>query len=189
MRLTTPIIQIMNADPISVDVHQPFSAAYEILSAERFHHLPVVDGDQLVGMLATMDVVKFSYSLLTEGDDAGTQSLLDRLFKIREVMTTELITISSRATLGEAAKALSAGGFHALPVVDGAGRLRGIVTSTDLIDHMLEGVPEGADEPGGERLKSLENVYRAAQLYLHSGLAEAEHARLELALEAARQAG
>jgi len=185
VNLSIPIMQIMNSDPVSVDVHQPFSAAYEILSAEHFHHLPVVDNDRLVGMLATMDVVKFSYSLLTERDDPATQSLLDRLFTIREVMTTDPITISSRATLGEAAKALSAGGFHALPIVDGAGRLMGIVTSTDLIDHMLEG-DAGPVEADGERLRLLENVYRAAQLYLHSGLAEAEHARLENALQAAR---
>ena len=37
-----------------------------------------------------------------------------------------------------------------------------------------------------QRLEQLERVFKAAKLYLHSGLAESEHARLERAIEAAR---
>ena len=186
MWLETPVIQIMQDNPVSIDVNEPFSAAYRILSADRFHHLPVLEHRKLVGMLSTQDVLKLSYSLMQD-EDGVDPALLDRLFQIRAVMTQDPTAISDRATLGEAAKSLSAGGFHALPVVDQDHRLRGIVTSTDLINHMLEHEPitqQGAD---GGRLKVLEDVCQAAQRYLHSGLAETEHSRLERALQAVRR--
>lgn len=184
MWLSTPIIQIMNADPVSIDVAAPFADAYRILSADRFHHLPVVESGKLVGMLATTDVVKLTYSLTPAGESSDTEALLNRLFRIADVMATDLITISERATLGEAARSLSSGGFHALPVVNSDGDLKGIVTSTDLIEHILELAPKNAPESSEGRTERLEAIYEAAKRYLHSGLAETEHARLEKAIRA-----
>ena len=102
-------------------------------------------------------------------------------------MRTDLVTVSDRATVAEAAQRLSAGGFHSLPIVDQHEHLRGLVTSTDLIEFLLE-TPIERPLPADleQRLEQLERVFKAAKLYLHSGLAESEHARLERAIEAAR---
>jgi CBS domain-containing protein len=53
--------------------------------------------------------------------------------KVDEVMTFPAKTISSEAMAGEALLGMLDGGFHHFPVVDGAGRLTGVVTDTDLM--------------------------------------------------------
>ena len=102
-------------------------------------------------------------------------------------MVKNVIPLSERATVGDAAKLLSMGGFHALPVTALNGNLIGIVTTTDLISHMLE-APRGGTLPKEveERLQSLEKVYEAARNYLLSGMAITEHEQLERVVEEAR---
>jgi len=189
MPLSTPIVQIIDRDPIVVDVNQKVSDAARALSTERFHHLPVVDGETLVGMLSATDMLKLNASQM-EGDDSATLAFLDRHYRLEDIMQQSVITVSHFATVADAAQMLSAGGFHAVPVVDAKDRLIGIVTTTDLIGHMLEAAPN-ADLPAAaaQRLKLLEHVLSAAQHFLHSGMASQEHTRLERAIEAARAAG
>lgn len=183
MNLDTPITHIMVTDPITVEVGQSLADVRHALSSERFHHLPVVQRGKLVGMLSLNDLAKHSAS----DPDAATAGYLDKHLTIRGIMQPDVIGISYRATVGEAARLLSAGGFHALPVIDEKQHLRGLVTSTDIIDFLLDAKAQTpASAESESRLKTLEQVLKAAELFLHSGLAEVEHARLERAIEAAR---
>jgi CBS domain-containing protein len=188
MTLSTPVVQIIDRDPVAVDVEQQISEAIRLLSSERFHHLPVVDGRKLVGLLSATDIVELSASLTGSGRmEYSTAVKLDQQYRIKDLMRTDLITIGHRATVGEAAQKLSPGGYHALPVVDENGDLVGVVTTTDLIGHMLEApAPAAPADTQAERLKRLERVLLAALHYLRSGQGAREHAELERAVEAAR---
>ena len=187
MTLATPILQIIEREPISVDVKQKVSDALRIFAGDRINHLPVVSRRVLVGMISTTDMLVLKAQLVIS-DDAQSLATVDRLYSLADIMQDDVITVSHRATVGDAARQLSAGGFHSLPVVDQHNHLVGIVTTTDLISHMLD-APPAPELPSGlhERLRLLEQVRQAAQAYLHSGQAVIEHQRLELALEAARQ--
>lgn len=188
MALSTPIVQILDRDPVAVDVEQRISEAIRLLSSERYHHLPVVDGRRLVGLLSATDIIELS-TLHTGGRkmEYAAAVELDKRYRIEDVMKTDLITITHRATVGEAAQQLSPGGYHALPVVDEHGNLIGIVTTTDLIGHMLE-APPLAPLPAAVEQRSglLEQVLVAAQHYLNSGQGAREHAELLRAVNAAR---
>ena len=187
MPLATPIIQLMDRDPISVDIKQKVSDALRILTAGRIHHLPVVADGTLVGLLSTTDMLVLQASLLA-GDDAESFAFIDRQRSLDDIMQKDIISVSHRATVGDAAKQLSAGGFHSLPVVDQNNHLVGIVTTTDLIGHMLEASPRlELPEALKNRLRVLEAVAKTAQAFLHSGMAVVEHQKLERALEAARE--
>jgi len=188
MPLSTPILQIIDRDPITVDVKQKVSDAARALSTERFHHLPILNGRRLVGMLSAMDLLKLNASV-TGDPDAVTSDFIDRHYRLEDVMQKDVITVSDRATVGDAARALSAGGFHAVPVVDVRDNLFGVVTTTDLVAHMLEAPAQALPAAEQQRLQLLERVYQAAQHYLHSGMAAQEHTRLERAIEAVRAAG
>ena len=59
------------------------------------------------------------------------------MFTINQVMTKNITTIPSNATVREAAEFLVSKEFHALPVVEGED-LVGIVTTTDIIRHYLK---------------------------------------------------
>jgi len=51
---------------------------------------------------------------------------------VADIMTHHPITIGPAATLKEAVRLMTEGGFRRLPVVDGEGRLIGIVTDRDI---------------------------------------------------------
>jgi CBS-domain-containing membrane protein len=184
--LSTPIIQLIDRDPVSIDIGQKLSDAFRILLAGRIHHLPVVSNDVLVGMLSTSDMLELKSTALI-GDDAASAEYLDRYHTIESAMSKDVLTVSHRATVADAARQLSAGGFHSLPVVDQDNSLVGIVTTTDLIRHILEAPPK-PDLPDNlkRQMQALERVRKAAQAFLHSGMAATEHQKLERALEAAR---
>ena len=181
MNLDTPITHIMVTDLLTVETGNALSDVHRVLAKERFHHVPVLENDKLVGIISQADLLRYGLA------DEEPSSRLDPRTRIADIMRTDLVTVSDRATVAEAAQRLSAGGFHSLPVVDQHGRLHGLVTSTDLIEFLLE-TPIERPLPADleQRLEQLERVFKAAELYLHSGLAASEHARLERAIEAVR---
>lgn len=122
-----PINRIMSTEPATIGPDEPASAARDILAAGNIHHLPVVDDGLLVGIVSTSDLLKLF--LL---DDASPGAA------IRHIMETEPVVLESSANLRDAAVKLSVGGFHALPVVEPDRTLVGIVTSSDLIEHLLK---------------------------------------------------
>jgi CBS domain-containing protein len=184
--LDTPILQLIDRDPISLEVHQRLSDALRILTSGRIHHLPILRDRVLVGLLSTVDVLQIKAATFVGGDQASLD-FVDQHYKLENVMKSDIVSISARATVRDAARQLSAGGFHSLPVVDQDYRLVGMITTTDLIGHMLEALPASpVPAADGQKLRALERVYDAAQAFLHSGMAAQEHHRLEHALDAVR---
>ena len=59
------------------------------------------------------------------------------MFTIEQVMAKNLVSVSPQATIKEAAEILAKKEFHALPVIDN-GKLVGILTTTDLINYLLD---------------------------------------------------
>jgi CBS domain-containing protein len=194
----------MSKDPVCVRTDQKISDVWQILSQGRVHHLPVIEEDRLVGIISTLDLAKLGICPLEDGQMLARE-FLDTRLSVGQVMQRNVISISDRASVRDAARMLSAGGFHGLPVVNEGKRLVGIVTSTDLIAYLLDvlstpaalaaagGIAPhehvGASRAGAHADTSeakLHAVLRAAEVYLRSGQGEREHASLERAVEAAR---
>jgi len=57
------------------------------------------------------------------------------MLKARDIMTTEVFTVSADTDVDELAKKFVELNKNALPVVDAAGRLEGVVTQTDLVER------------------------------------------------------
>jgi CBS domain-containing protein len=98
------------------------------------HHLPVVSGERLVGIISTVDLLEYGFK--PRDTHANLDDYLDEHFSIEQIMQSDVTTIASDSTIRDAAKALLTGTLHAVPVIDGDGNLVGIVTSTDLISYL-----------------------------------------------------
>jgi CBS domain-containing protein len=59
--------------------------------------------------------------------------------KVRDVMTTDVLTVGPEASFAEIVDALLTRGVSGLPVVDDSGRLLGIVTEADLVSKEAYG--------------------------------------------------
>lgn len=135
MKKRTPVSKIMTKDLISVNLSNDVADVVQIFKERNIHHLPVVSGDQLVGMISKTDIDRISYvnSYATEAANAVVYDIL----KLEQVMTKQLETVQVEDQIKEAAELLARGKYHALPVMEGE-KLAGIVTSTDIINYLLE---------------------------------------------------
>lgn len=51
--------QVMVTHPVSIQVDQSIREAAEILASREFHALPVVEGEKLVGIVTTTDLIRY----------------------------------------------------------------------------------------------------------------------------------
>jgi CBS domain-containing protein len=128
--------QIMTRQPATVAPDDQVDAAQTLLARGDIHHLPVVEGKRLVGIVSSADLLKLH--LL----DGGIETAADLGLTVRKVMQPAPVVVTEDASLQDAATRFSLGGYHALPVVDADDQLIGIVTTTDLITRLLEQAPQ-----------------------------------------------
>jgi CBS domain-containing protein len=135
MRKTESITNIMSESVISVEEGQALSVVRKLMTDHAIHHVPVVNASILVGIISFTDMMKLD--LVCNGATEHTiNAILDQQFSIKDVMTTDVTSINKKDSIRSAAKFLSEGNFHSLPVVDAHNLLLGIVTSTDLIRYL-----------------------------------------------------
>lgn len=137
MRHNEPVSKIMSSQILTVHAAQKVSEVYTLLTENRVHHVPVVNGDKLVGLISSTDMMKLSLDAYGTPDSANTE-YFDSQFSIDNVMSSELVTIKADDSIRSAAEMLSTGARHSLPVVDGDDALVGIVTTTDLVKYLLD---------------------------------------------------
>lgn len=125
----------MTAQPITVNETNKVSDVAQIFKERSIHHIPVVSGSKLIGMISKTDMERISFVTGTQDEKANTQ-IYDAL-SIDQVMTKNVESVQSDDTIKEAAELLARGSYHALPVLVGE-ELQGIVTSTDVINYLLE---------------------------------------------------
>lgn len=131
------ITHIMSKSPIAVDLTHKISEIASIFSKNPIHHLPVVSGKKLIGIISFNDLLKLSFQFSFEDQDArSVMELLDHTKGIEDLMTPAPVCLSDKNTIHDAVEKLSTGNFHSLPIVDEEHQLVGIVTSSDLIRYL-----------------------------------------------------
>ena len=129
------INRIMTTDPVTIGPDASVATAIELFESCDIHHLPVVVDGVLTGILSSTDLLKLH--ILRERPEALAA------ISVSQIMVPDPVTLDVFADLIDVAKALSDGSFHALPVVETDNVLVGIVTSSDLVNHLLMQIPQG----------------------------------------------
>jgi len=117
------VASIMTRELITVNQDDSLQKVKDILINNRIHHVPVVDGKKLVGLVTTYDLFKLN---VEHKDYPNT--------RVGNVMTKRIATIESNFHIGTAAEVFMEHLFHAIPVVDNE-ELVGIVTSFDILKY------------------------------------------------------
>ncbi|MBT8762404.1 IMP dehydrogenase [Desulfohalobiaceae bacterium Ax17] len=107
----------MIIDPVTVSPEDNVGYVLKLMSEYRISGLPVVEDDQLRGIVTNRDV-RFVQDMAT---------------KVKEVMTSEnLVTVPVGTTLEEAKKILQKNKIEKLLVVDKDNKLKGLITIKDI---------------------------------------------------------
>lgn len=126
------VYQLMTKKVIVGNVSNRFSQILEFFTASKIHHLPIVENDELHGVISYTDVLGFIGKQLQQGKSLSLADL-DKAFVLNDVMTKKVVTISADALVDDATKLLAGNTFQALPVVDGNNKLVGIVSNKDIV--------------------------------------------------------
>ena len=137
MKKRTPISTIMTKNVITLNHSDNLITAERLFKKHNIRHIPVVSGEELMGILSYTDLLRISFVDAIEDEENDVESIVYNMFTIEQVMAKNLITISSSSTIKEVAEILADKEFHALPIVDND-KLAGIVTTTDLINYLLQ---------------------------------------------------
>lgn len=135
MKKNTHVSHIMHANPVTAHLGQKPSEAQAAMMNGGFHHLPVVDGKKLVGIITSTDLLRASYEYGV--DSRQTATVLDHTRTLADLMQPNPVFVNPDDTVRHATTVLAEGFFHALPVVEG-GDLVGIITTTDLLKFYVE---------------------------------------------------
>jgi CBS domain-containing protein len=149
MRAMDRVDKFMSQAVLSIGIEEPASEVLRLFAGYPVHHLPVLSGQKVVGMLSSADVMKIAAVIPRTGSDPG--AYLDQRVKVATLMSRPAITVRPDVTLLEAARTMAGNAVHALPVVDEAGRLLGIITTTDVMHAALESRPTRSTAPQDSR--------------------------------------
>jgi acetoin utilization protein AcuB len=125
----------MTNNPETISPDEFLTSGLGKMQKGGFRRLPVVKDDKLIG-------------IITDRDLRGHAGLLERT-KVSSAMTKDPMTVTPRATLEQATKLMLRHKISGLPVSD-AGKLVGIITSSDMLQAFLDML--GASEEGAFRI-------------------------------------
>ena len=134
----TPVREIMNRSLITIQLQEKAGLADQLMRNYAVHHLPVLEGKVLRGILTQRDLYKNMLSYFFIESDREQQDFLDEFLDIPSIMTEDPITLEPEQTLGEALDLMIANRIGSLPVVNERNELVGIVTEFDLLRALAE---------------------------------------------------
>lgn len=136
MNVIAPVSSIMSTDLLTVKADDNLNAVKDIFEQHRIHHIPVVIGKHIVGIISYSD-----FSHYVRGVDGYEEKYIKerRLLqtKAADIMTEGLAKLEPEDRIDVAVNIFKENRFHALPVVSD-GELVGIVTTHDIIKLLAD---------------------------------------------------
>ncbi|MEC3907105.1 CBS domain-containing protein [Tamlana sp. 2201CG12-4] len=133
-----PVSMIMTTPVITLQKDDNLETAEQLFKQHRIRHIPVVEGNVVIGMLSYTDLLRLSFGDITGSDfDDASEVMVYNMFTIGQVMNRNIVSVSLSDSIKDVAEILASKEFHALPVVNN-NTLVGIVTTTDLIKYLLK---------------------------------------------------
>ena len=130
------VADFMTREVVTAGMDDTLGEVRKAFELNHFHHMPILDGDELVGIVSDRDVL-MNVSDQVDTERADNHSLYTLRKKAHQIMTRTVTTISPEDTIEEAAAILLGNDFSCLPVLEGSGALVGIITKTDLLEACL----------------------------------------------------
>lgn len=126
------IVEIMATEVTTAGMDDTLGEIRKVFELNHFHHIPIVDDNELVGIVSDRDVLR-NLSPHVDSTWANNHDMLTLKKKAHQIMTREVITISPEDTIEAGAATMLENKFNCLPVLEQSGAIVGIVTKTDIL--------------------------------------------------------
>lgn len=132
------VSQLMTTDVITVNPDDNLLKVEEIFTAHNFHHIPVVNEKNVIkGIISRGDFYKMQNSLTvfnTKSSKIHNHAIFNSTL-VGEIMAKKMAKLNPNDTALVAVGIFRENLFHALPIVDGEGKLIGLLTTYDLLTY------------------------------------------------------
>lgn len=117
---------------VTVEMDDTLATLWEIFHHVRFHHLLVVEDDELRGIISDRDLLKASSPFVNTLAEQKRDLMILRK-RAHQIMTRKPITITKEAISEDAVRLMLRENISCLPVVSSDGQIEGILTWKDLL--------------------------------------------------------
>lgn len=126
----------MTKSVVTVEMDDKLSLVKEIFDNSKFHHLLVIDGGKLFGVVSDRDLLKaISPNLGTMVVTYRDLATLNK--RVHQIMTRKPITLKPDDSISDAAALFNTHRISCIPIVNDEFQPVGIVSWRDLIKTML----------------------------------------------------
>ena len=136
MNLLHPVSKIMSTKLLTLNEDDSIGDAKVIFDNNRIHHIPILRGNELAGIVSKSDYLAF-----LNGVDKGAVGFIDEAVmevkKINSIMTSGVATMESTEKVNVALEIFTENLFHCIPIVDDK-KLVGLITTFDIIKKLNE---------------------------------------------------
>ena len=137
---TLKVGDVMTADPVTLGPEDSLMRAVEVMRQRGIRRIPIVIGQELVGLLAEGDLKRAQPSAISNSEEDFVR-VMDQT-QISRIMIPNPVTVSEETPVLEAVQTLHSMKFGALPVVRDK-RLVGILTDADLLGCLATLLAQG----------------------------------------------
>ncbi len=125
------VSKYMTQKLITVTPDMSVKQAFLTMRTHRVRHLPVVDGDKLVGIISDRDLRRPRWA--ESSNDWTAYYQIDEDLAVKDVMTANPEVVRTYDEIGKAVAIFRERRYGALPVLDKKGDLVGILSAQDLL--------------------------------------------------------
>lgn len=142
MNVFAPISSLMTDHKhlVTVSPEDNLAKVKEIFDTHKFHHIPVVNFRQIVGIISKIDFEHFLGGASLYGEDQGTNNERLTNTHAKDIMTAHLGKVEPDDRINVALEIFMLNRFHALPVVKND-ELVGIITPFDILKKLSDEKP------------------------------------------------
>jgi len=133
------VVDLMTRDPLTVTPMESVEKADELMSENNIRQIPVVRDGELIGIVTDRDIRGFLSGALMNNPDSRDSVLKTH---VRDIMTTEPLFVGPDDDLQDAVEMLIEQKFGAIPVVEEAEGLVGILSYVDVLRCFLDQLQE-----------------------------------------------
>ncbi len=123
---------IMTKEVVTIDMDTSLSTICGIFDEKHFHHLLVVDNDELRGIISDRDILKALSPFLDKPCEQN-RDLATLRKRAHQIMSRKPVTITDQASSEDAARLMLRENICCLPVISSDGQVVGIITWKDLL--------------------------------------------------------
>jgi len=135
------ISRYMTQKLITATPEMSVKQAFLLMRTHRVRHIPVVNGEELVGIISDRDLRRPRWA--DHLDDWTSYYQLNEEHTVADVMTRNPETVRASDEILKAVKILREHRYGALPVLNKGGELVGILSAQDLLGALEEALLKG----------------------------------------------